>query len=147
MALIDAVCREAACSPPLRAAQIFSSALLAVLFLQSGLDKVLDRRGNLEWLTSHFASSPLAGFVPLLLAVLTLTELAAGGAAALGVVALVTGAGTGFALDGIALSALALLMLFLGQRLAKDYAGAAVIVTYFVLTLVAFALHAPGLAR
>jgi hypothetical protein len=33
---------------------------LAILFLQSGIDKVVDRRGNLEWLNGHFAKSPLA---------------------------------------------------------------------------------------
>jgi hypothetical protein len=29
--------------------QIFASAFLAILFLQSGIDKVVDRSGNLEW--------------------------------------------------------------------------------------------------
>jgi hypothetical protein len=46
--------------------QIFASAFLAILFLQSGIDKVVDRRGNLEWLKGHFAKSPLAGVVPAL---------------------------------------------------------------------------------
>ena len=46
--------------------QAFVSAFLAILFLQSGIDKVVDRRGNLEWLKGHFAKSPLAGMVPLL---------------------------------------------------------------------------------
>jgi hypothetical protein len=30
--------------------QILASAFLAILFLQSGIDKILDRRGNFEWL-------------------------------------------------------------------------------------------------
>jgi hypothetical protein len=30
--------------------QIFASGFLAILFLQSGTDKIVDRRGNLEWL-------------------------------------------------------------------------------------------------
>jgi len=55
--------------------QTLVSAFLAILFLQSGIDKVVDRRGNLEWLTGHFAKSPLAGLVPLMLSVLTLFEL------------------------------------------------------------------------
>ena len=49
------------------AMQILASAFLAILFLQSGIDKVIYRRGNLEWLTGHFAKSPLAGIVPALL--------------------------------------------------------------------------------
>lgn len=147
MALVDALCNEATCSAPLRAAQVFSSALLAVLFLQSGLDKVLDRRGNIDWMTPHFARSPLAGYVPSLLTIVTVVELAAGGVSALGVAVLLSGGGASIAVDGVALSALALLMLFTGQRLAKDYAGAAVIAGYFVLTMVALALYAPGFTR
>ena len=54
--------------------QIFASAFLAILFLQSGIDKVVDRRGNFEWLKGHFAKSPLAGIVPALLICITILE-------------------------------------------------------------------------
>ena len=64
--------------------QILISAFFAILFLQSGIDKVVDRRGNLEWLTGHFAKSPLARAVPLLLSAITLMELAAGGLSGVG---------------------------------------------------------------
>ena len=40
--------------------QLLVSAFLAVLFLQSGLDKVIDRKGNRAYLDEHFARSPLA---------------------------------------------------------------------------------------
>ena len=53
-------------------------AFFAILFLQSGIDKVTDRKGNLEWLTGHFSKSPIADHVPLLLSVLTGMELLAG---------------------------------------------------------------------
>jgi len=33
--------------------QILASAVLAILFLQSGIDKVVDRPGNLEWLSGR----------------------------------------------------------------------------------------------
>ena len=58
--------------------QIFASAFLAILFLQSGIDKVVDHRGNFEWLKGHFAKSPLAGIVPALLICITILEVAAG---------------------------------------------------------------------
>jgi hypothetical protein len=45
------------------ALQALVSAFLAILFLQSGADKVVDRRGNIEYLKKHFAKSPLAGTV------------------------------------------------------------------------------------
>ena len=117
-------------------AQVLVCALLAVLFLQSGIDKVTDRKGNLEWLTGHFANSPFRNVVPLILTQITLQELAAGILCAVGSVMLIINGSTFFALLGVILSALTILCLFLGQRLAKDYVGAAVLVNYFVLTMV-----------
>ena len=58
--------------------QVFTSAFLAILFLQSGVDKVIDRRGNREWLKGHFANSPLARIVAALLTMITIIETAAG---------------------------------------------------------------------
>ena len=52
------------------------AAFLAILFLQSGIDKIVDRKGNMEWLTGHFAKSPLASLVGPMLAVITLIEIA-----------------------------------------------------------------------
>jgi hypothetical protein len=49
------------------AMRALAALFLGVLFLQSGLDKVTDRKGNLKWLTGHFAKSPLSGVVPLVL--------------------------------------------------------------------------------
>src|SRR5436853_4878626 len=69
--------------------QILVSAFLAILFLQSGIDKIVDRRGNLEWLKGHFAKSPLAGIVPLMVFAITLLEVAAGGLSAIGCVILI----------------------------------------------------------
>jgi hypothetical protein len=115
--------------------QIFSSAFLAILFLQSGLDKIFDRQGNLEWLTSHFARSPFAGIVPLLLLVITILEVCAGGLSAIGCVLIVISRNATIAFIGAVLSSVAILALFFGQRMAKDYAGAAVLVPYFLGTL------------
>src|SRR3979409_355275 len=64
--------------------QVLSSAFLAILFLQSGIDKIVDRRGNLEWLQGHFAKSPLTGFVPVLVTLITMLEIAAGALSAIG---------------------------------------------------------------
>ncbi len=121
---------------PMQILQIFSTAFLAILFLQSGLDKVFDWKGNLEWLTGHFSNSPLKGMVPLLLGVITLVETAAGAFSAIGAGTLFLGGSVCFGFIGATLSAVALLMLFLGQRLAKDYAGAGGLVPYFILTLI-----------
>ena len=122
--------------------QIFGSAFLAILFLQSGIDKIIDHRGNLEWLQGHFAKSPLAGVVSALLTAITLLELAAGTLSAIGCLILIVSRETTLAFYGAVTSAVALIALFFGQRMAKDYAGAAVLVPYFLLTLVAIYLLA-----
>ena len=122
--------------------QIFGSAFLAILFLQSGIDKVVDYRGNLEWLKGHFAKSPLSGVVSVLLVAITLLEVAAGALSAIGCLMLIVSRETTIAFYGAVSSAVALIALFFGQRMAKDYAGAAVLVPYFLLTLVTIYLLA-----
>jgi hypothetical protein len=122
--------------------QIFGSAFLAILFLQSGIDKVVDYRGNLAWLRGHFAKSPLAGVVAVLLMGLTLLEVTAGALSAIGCLILIVSRASTVAFYGAVISAVALIALFFGQRMAKDYAGASVLVAYFLLTLVTIYLLA-----
>jgi hypothetical protein len=117
--------------------QILVALFIAILFLQSGLDKVIDRRGNLEWLTGHFAKSPLASTVGPMFFVMTILELLAGCLSGIGVLQLVfTGMPT-IAFWGAVTAGISLTCLFFGQRVAKDYAGAATLVPYFLLALVA----------
>jgi diacylglycerol kinase len=123
--------------------QILVSAFLAILFLQSGIDKVVDRRGNLEFLQGHFAKSPLSGMVPLLVTLITILEVSAGVVSAIGCVLIVVTHNPTVAFYGAVISAFSILGLFFGQRMAKDYAGAAVLVPYFLLTLIAIYLLGP----
>lgn len=116
--------------------QALVSTFFAILFLQSGLDKVIDWKGNLEWLMGHFANSFLAGSVPVLLGTITLFELAAGAFSAVGVVEIIVYRSFCFPLLGTLLSAVSLIMLFFGQRVAKDYAGAGGLVPYFILAII-----------
>ena len=116
--------------------KILSVCFLTILFLQSGLDKVIDRKENLNWLKSHFANSPLKNNVPILLLTITIIELLSGILNLLGIVFLVYNGNTIFAISGTILASLALIMLFFGQRLAKDYVGAQSLVSYFILTLI-----------
>jgi len=118
-------------------AQLGVCAFFGVLFLQSGIDKVTDRAGNLDWLRGHFASSPLKGTVPLLLSAVTFFELAAGFFSAAGLISLLVHGPAWVPVVGIGLACASLLMLFLGQRLAKDYAGAATIAGYFAVAVLA----------
>src|SRR5215217_3122071 len=92
--------------------QIFASAFLAILFLQSGIDKIVDRRGNFEWLKGHFAKSPLAGVVPLLLLCITILEVGAGALSAIGCVSVILLNDSTIAFYGAILSAAAVTALF-----------------------------------
>ena len=117
--------------------RLLVSAILAVLFLQSGLDKVIDRRGNRAYLDGVFAKSPLAGTVGPMFFVVTVLEVAAGALSALGFVMLLIAHEPTIAFYGALIAAVNLVALFFGQRMAKDYAGAAALVPYFLLALTA----------
>jgi hypothetical protein len=122
--------------------QVLASAFLAILFLQSGIDKIIDRRGNLDWLKGHFAKSPLAGMVPLMVTAITIMEIAAGALSAVGCVLIFIRRDSTLAFYGAVIAAFSILALFFGQRMAKDYAGAATLVPYFLLALAAIYLLA-----
>ncbi len=117
--------------------QILVSAFLAILFLQSGLDKVVDRRGNREYLHAHFAKSPLGGTVGPMLVVITILEVAAGALSGVGCAFLILRRDPSVAFLGAVVGGINLCALFFGQRVAKDYAGAAALVPYFLLALAA----------
>src|SRR5437660_3940681 len=124
--------------------QILAGAFVAIRFLKSGIDKFAVRSGNLEWLKVHIAKSPLAETVPALLTAITILEVTAGVLSALGCVLLLLLRDSTVAFCGAVISAAAIIALFFGQRVAKDYAGAAVLVPYFLLALFAIYLLAQG---
>ena len=108
---------------------------LIIVFLQSGVDKVRDWKGNFAWLTGHFAKSPFKNGVPFLLGTITVMELAAGLLCTIGLVHLLLYDNSFFAFYGALVASITLLMLLLGQRIAKDYEGAKTIVIYLMPTV------------
>lgn len=114
--------------------------ILAILFLQSGLDKVTDYQGNLGWLKGHFSKSLFKDIVPLLLIIITILEVASGLLSLGGGLMLLAGNGPDIGKFGAMLSLISLACLFLGQRVAKDYAGAASLVPYMLLATSTFAV-------
>ena len=108
---------------------------LIVTFLQSGADKLLDWKGNVSFIKEHFKNSPLKNSVPLLLVVILILEIVAGLLMLIGVYELYTSEANEFALLGVELSAIVLIFLLIGQRLAKDYAGAMSLAVYFIIAL------------
>jgi len=122
--------------------QVLVSAFLAVLFLQSGIDKVVDRRRNREYLSEHFARSPLAGTVGPMFVVITILEVSAGALSGVGCVLILLTRDSTVAYLGAVIAGINIIALFFGQRMAKDYAGAAVLVPYFLLARTG--LYVPG---
>lgn len=108
---------------------------IAITFLQSGLDKVTDWKGNIGWLKGHFSKTFLAGQVTLMVATILILEVLAGIMALVGIFFLISNGNTEIALYATLLAAITLLMLLFGQRVAKDYAGAFTIVGYFVVVI------------
>ena len=48
---------------------------ISIALIQSSIDKLIDRKGNLEWLSDHFSDTILRNFVRLVLLIITITEL------------------------------------------------------------------------
>src|SRR5256714_3264030 len=122
--------------------QILVSAILAVLFLQSGLDKVIDRKGNRAYLDEHFANNPLAGTVGPMFFVITILEETAGALSGLGCLLLLVTRDATVAFLGAVVAAVTLIALSFGQRVSKAYAGPPSLAPSFLTAATAIFLSA-----
>ena len=120
--------------------QIFSVLFLAILFLQSGFDKIFDKKGNLDWLITHFSNSPLKNIVYQMFYIVTTVEIISGVLNTIGIFFLIRDGNTFYATLGAFFACVTIIMLFFGQRIAKDYAGAQSLVSYFILSLMTLLL-------
>jgi len=124
---------------------LFAALLVAILFIQSGVDKVVDWKGNFEFLKGHFAKSVLAPMVLPMLATITVLELVTGFLSAAGIIYFLTGGSLTLIFYAAVIGAASITALFFGQRVAKDYPGAAVLIPYFILLLLLIYLTNPFL--
>ena len=122
---------------------LFCALLVSILFIQSGLDKVFDWKGNLDWLNGHFSKTFLAKMVPMMLGTITVTELLTGVLSAAGIVYFLAAGSTVLIFYASIIGAASITALFFGQRVAKDYPGAAVLVPYFLLLIAMMVLTNP----
>lgn len=116
-------------------AEILVLMFLIITFLQSGIDKLTDWKGNVDFITGHFKNSPLQKMVPLLLLTVLIFEIAAGILMLVGGYYIFADGDGTVAKVGLEFAAITLIMLLIGQRLAKDYAGAMSLAVYFILTI------------
>jgi uncharacterized membrane protein YphA (DoxX/SURF4 family) len=110
---------------------------LAVTFIQSGYDKTMYWKDNVDWLTGHFAKTPIRNMVPFSLFLILVLELVAGILCVSGIIQLLVNNGRSFGLYGAIFSCITLIFLLVGQRMAKDYDGARTIVIYFIPAILA----------
>lgn len=115
--------------------EIFVLLFMGITLLQSGIDKVTDWKGNVSFITDHFKNSPLKGQVPLLLVIILVMEILASALMLVGIFHLAMSGVKTYALLGLEISAVTLLFLLIGQRLAKDYPGAMSLGVYFIINI------------
>jgi putative oxidoreductase len=120
---------------PLVLCQILIAVFFIITFIQSGLDKVIDRRGNIVFFRDHFLNSFLKNYTSIALTFLTLLELICGLVLIYGVYFSFNERTTLWIFYGFVICAFNLIFLFLGQRIAKDYVGASDLVPYIILVL------------
>ncbi|MBM3399922.1 MAG: DoxX family membrane protein [Bacteroidetes bacterium] len=105
----------------------------AVIFLQSGLDKLFKMEGNKTYILSVFKKTFLKPISGTLFYLLMILELACGMMAITGFFTLVSRDDETIGYFTFLLSVITLTGLLAGQRIACDYAGAAGIIPYLIL--------------
>ena len=116
--------------------QILASLFFSIVFFQSGIDKIIDRKGNLEFFKDHFKDTLLNKIFSPVLSILAFLEITTAGVCLFGFTYSLIFADTTFIFYGLLLAGLVLLMLLFGQRVAKDYIGAADITVYFIVCII-----------
>tara|TARA_B100000768_G_scaffold119254_1_gene110306 strand:- start:2485 stop:2871 length:387 start_codon:yes stop_codon:yes gene_type:complete len=125
---------------PEKIAFIFVLAFFLIVFIQSGLDKVFDYKGNLSFLNDSLGSFFSKPLITLALISVTILELTSGLLCLLGIVDVIFNDSNFIGLIGVIIGSVALLILLFGQRVSKNYDGAKTIAIYFILAMIGIVL-------
>ena len=117
------------------ATELLILGFLAITFLQSGIDKITDWKGNLSYINSVFEKTFLSKSVPLMLVIVVIGEIVGGLLTLAGIFEIYFYQTKTLGLLGAIICAKILLALLFGQRVAKDYAGAMTIAVYFIIAI------------
>lgn len=118
-------------------ASILVLLFLAVTFIQSAYEKLFDWQSTVVWLESHFSKTFIKNYVRPSLALLLVLELITGILCLVGCVELMINGGKSFGHYGAIFSSITLIVMLIGQRIAKDYDGARTIAIYFIPSILA----------
>jgi len=127
--------------------EMILTAFVAAVFIQSGMDKILDWPGNSGWLSGYFSDTLLAPFWLPGLLTLTLTENIAGFAAALACWQYYTGAtttGRNTAMLSLVMMEVSLAVIVIGMLFKNDHGQMAPIIPYATWGLLAIAILTLG---
>ena len=111
------------------------SVFLGIVMTQSGFDKIFNWEGELDFITGKFSKTPLANFSTFGLIQVTIFEILSGLLSLFGSIMALFYNDYSYGIMGLILATASLAILMLGQRLSKDYEGAAVLVPYYILTM------------
>jgi len=113
----------------------FISAFIGIVMTQSGFDKIFNWEGELNFMTEKFSKTPLSSFTAFGLIQVTIFEILSGLLSLLGSIMVLFFGDESYGIMGLIIAAISFCILMLGQRISKDYEGAAVLVPYFLLTM------------
>ena len=117
-------------------AEIFILLFFIITYFLSVLEKLTDWKGTVTYYSNHFDKTILQKMISLLLVKIVIFEITAVILLTIGLYYLVIENSFIVAKIGLEISAITLLLFLIGQRLAKDYAGAMNITVYFILNVV-----------
>jgi len=122
------------------APQLLLLLFLAITFLTSTIDKIIDWDGNIAYFNEHFGTTFLKGKSALMLGFLSFIEGVVAMLALVGMFQIYLNGELTLGFWSVVIAAKVLLFMLLGQRIAKDYAGAMTIAVYFGITLYGLSL-------
>ena len=125
---------------PEKIAFLFVLTFFLIVFIQSGLDKVYDYKGNLSFLNILMGGFFSSSLITLALVSVTILELTSGLLCLLGILDVVFNDSNLTGLIGLIVGSFALLVLLFGQRVSKNYDGAKTIAVYFILAVIGLSL-------
>jgi uncharacterized membrane protein YphA (DoxX/SURF4 family) len=119
----------------------FISAFIGIVMTQSGFDKIFNWEGELDFISEKFATTPLSNFSAFGLIQVTILEVLSGLLSLFGALMVLFYNNESYGIMGLILAAISFCILMLGQRISKDYEGAAVLVPYFLLTMIGLFMY------
>ena len=125
---------------PENIAFLFVLAFFLIVFIQSGVDKIVDYKGNLAFLKGLFKAFFSPPLITLALISVTILEVISGVLCLIGIGDFILNDSSFIGLLGLITGSFALLILLFGQRVSKNYEGAKTITIYFILAIIGIVL-------